>query len=82
MVLAAKHSGLVAGAQVTPTNMDTMTIKVLRPLMWNGKRQEAGAILVYPYGLAVEAINMGKAERHVEPAPKPTPPKAAEHKEK
>jgi hypothetical protein len=77
-MLAAKQSGLVAGASAI--NMDTITIKVLRPFMWNGKRQEVGTVLTYPYGIAVEAIHMGKAERHVEPAPKAAPPKADKEK--
>jgi hypothetical protein len=76
-VLSAKDSNLVGGTLAT--NMETITIRVLRPFMWAGKRQEVGTVLQYPYGAAVEAIAMGKAARYTEPPPKPSPPPVPTH---
>lgn len=65
-----KAAALVAG--VPPLNMDkTIRIRVKRPFYYRGALQSIGEEFDCPYGLALEAIHIGKAERA--PPPEPVP---------
>ncbi len=68
-----KAEALVAGVPL-PHMDKTIRIRVTRPFHHKGVLHPVGKEFDYPYGLALEAIQMGKAER----APAKPEPVAAE----
>lgn len=70
-MLTAAGSPLVAGAP-DPTPMKTVNVKVMRPFLVRGQRQEVGAVLEVDRVLAGELTSAGKAVV--------VPPKASEVK--
>lgn len=50
-------------ASVPLPDMKTISIRVQRPFYYKGELQAVGSTLDYPYALALEVINLGKAER-------------------
>ncbi len=56
----------------------TLYIRVTRPFYFKGVYQPVGKEMDYPFTLALETINSGKAERAVKPEPTPDPKPAPE----
>ncbi len=71
-MLSATSSKLVAGSvsAESMTKPQTAKIRVTRAFFYKGVVQPVGKVIEYPEGLAVEAINLRKAERVVD-APEP-----------
>jgi len=68
-----KAEALVAGVPL-PYMDNTIRIRVKRAFYFKGALQSVGKEFDCPYGAALEAVHIGKAERVVAPIPKAPEP--------
>jgi hypothetical protein len=77
-MLSAETSALVAGGMRAPATAADLpvTVRVVRPVMWGGSRQEIGTEISVHRWQAADLITAGKAERIAPQAAAATPPPA------